>query len=272
MTSSRFPTILNWAGSKAQVAKMLLNLGTSWFKTYHEPFLGSGAAFLGLASAGLISRSFLSDINLRLTNVFRAIQKQPNDVVSGLCIHSLLDSDIHFSATLGRLNVKAPNGQVDIKDASDMIYLLSQSFHSTWYETRDGQVSMSRRRHTRPFRARKQNVIRAAALLQDATVSHADFRLMLGRVETGDLVFLDPPYLYEQDQVDQQSYNTARFGLADLQDLSVEIHRLVDLGAQVVFCWGEIADEVVPAGGGWIEVGRDCVWISKGLVQKQILQ
>jgi len=265
MMSRRSPAILNWAGSKARVAKVLAQLDLPRFETYYEPFLGSGAVFLGLASAGLISKSFLSDINPRLINVFRAVQMQPNDVVSGLRMHALLDSDVHFSAVLGRLNARPAEDVVDSQVASDTIYLLSQSFHSTWYETRDGQVSMSRRRDAATFQPRHQDVVRAAALLQDASVSQVDFRGALRRAELGDLVFLDPPYLYGEDQADQQAYNADRFGASDLGDLSAEMRRLVDLGANVIFCWGERAQAAVPAGGAWIEVGRDYVWVSDGL-------
>lgn len=265
MTRRRAPAVLNWAGSKARVAKVLAQLDLPRFETYYEPFLGSGAAFLGLATAGLISKSFLSDINPRLINVFRAVQTQPDDVVAGLRMHALLDSDVHFSAVLGRLNARAAGDVVDSQVASDTIYLLSQSFHSTWYETRDGQVSMSRRRGAAPFRSRHQDVVRAAALLHDATVSHVDFRGALREVQPRDLVFLDPPYLYADDQADRQAYNAERFEAADFRDLSTEMWRLVDLGAHVIFCWGERSDSAVPGGGAWIEIGRDHVWVSEGL-------
>lgn len=265
MTSRRAPAILNWAGSKTRVAKALCELDFPTFDTYHEPFLGSGAAFLGLASGGLISKSLLSDANRRLVNVFRAVQAAPNDVVSGLRMHALLDSDVHFSAVLGRLNARPIEGSVDGQAASDTIYLLSQSFHSTWYETRDGQVSMSRRRDARPFRARHQDVVRAAALLQDTTVSHADFRTALTAVGPGDLVFLDPPYLHGSDQSDRQCYNTDRFAVEELRALSASMQRLIGIGAHVIFCWGERAAMVVPSEGAWLEVGRDCVWLSEGL-------
>jgi DNA adenine methylase len=265
MTSRRAPALFNWAGSKGRVAKALCGLELPTIGTYHEPFLGSGAAFLGLASAGLISKSLLSDVNPRLVNVFRATQAQPHEVVAGLRMHALLDSDVHFSAVLGRLNSRSPDDMVDCQLAADTIYLLSQSFHSTWYETRDGQVSMSRRREAEAFRARHQDVVRAAALLQGAAVQRCDFRCALDRVGTGDLVFLDPPYLYGNDQVDQQSYNVDRFCLGDVQLLSGEMWRVVDLGAHVIFCWGERADALVPDGGNWAEIGRDYVWLSEGL-------
>lgn len=265
MTNRRAPALFNWAGSKARVAKALCGLDLPTFGTYHEPFLGSGAAFLGLASAGLISKSLLSDVNHRLVNIFRATQVQPHDVVAGLRMHALLDSDVHFSAVLGRLNSRLAEDMGDCQVAADTIYLLAQSFHSTWYETRDGQVSMSRRKGAEAFRARNQDVVRAAALLQEATVQCGDFRCAFDRVVAGDLVFLDPPYLYGDDQVDQQSYNVDRFGVGDVQFLSGEMRRVVDLGAHVIFCWGERAEALVPDGGSWTEIGRDYVWFSEGL-------
>ena len=268
MTSRRAPALFNWAGSKARVAKALCGLDLPTFGTYHEPFLGSGAAFLGLASAGLISKSLLSDVNHRLVNVFRATQDQPHDLVAGLRMHALLDSDVHFSAVLGRLNSRPTEDVVDCQVGADTIYLLAQSFHSIWYETREGQVSMSRRKGAEAFRARHHDVVRSAALLQEATVQRRDFRCALDRVVVGDLVFLDPPYLYGDDQVDQQSYNVDRFGVGDVQFLAGEMRRLVDLGAHVIFCWGDRADTLVPDSGRWTEIGRDYVWLSECLAPR----
>jgi DNA adenine methylase len=265
MTSRRAPAIFNWAGSKARVAKTLSGLNLPSPTVYHEPFLGSGAAFLGLASAGLITRSLLSDINPRLTAVFQATQMQPHEVVSGLRMHALLDSDVHFSAVLGRLNARPTDATIDCQAASDSIYLLSQSFHSTWYETLGGQVSMSRRRDTGKFRARHQDVIEASALLRGATVSCTDFQAALSAVRERDLVFLDPPYLHGSDQSDRQGYNAERFTVTQLQALSAEMKRLVDIGAHVIFCWCERVDGIVPGDGGWIAVGRDYVWLSEAL-------
>lgn len=265
MTTRRAPAIFNWAGSKSRVGKVLCDLDLPPFGTYHEPFLGSGAAFLSLASAGLLSKSLLSDINPHLVNVFRAVQAQPNDVVAGLRMHSLLDSDVHFSAVLGRLNSGAVDGSVDCHVASDIIYLLSQSFHSAWYETLDGQVSMSRRRDAPPFRARHEDVVRASALLQGTTVSRGDFRTALSFVCPGDLVFLDPPYLHGSDRSDKQAYNANRFDSDDLQALLAAMRRLVGIGAHVIFCWGERVDVGVAGTGRWLAVGRDLVWLSKGL-------
>ena len=240
------PALFNWAGSKARVAKALCVLNLPRFENYHEPFMGSGAAFFGFSSAGLITKAQLSDANPRLVNVFKAVQSFPNDVVQGLRGHSLLDSDVHFSAVLGRLNARGGDGSVDSQIASDVIYLLSQSFHSAWYETLQGSVSMSRRRNAGPFRSRLQDVAMAASLLQGATICVKDFRESLQLVASGDLVFLDPPYLFAEDQTDRQAYNANRFSTSDLQHLSSEIERLVSMGAHLICCWVLARDQLSP--------------------------
>jgi site-specific DNA-adenine methylase len=105
-------------------------------------------------------------------------------------------------------------------------------------------------------------MVRAAVFLEDATILRRDFREALLEVAPGDFVFLDPPYLYGDDQRDQQAYNAQRFNSRDLLDLSNEVRRLVDMGAQVVLCWGERFESLVPRTGNWIQCGRDYCWTS----------
>jgi DNA adenine methylase len=262
MRVRRPPSILNWAGSKARIARILCDQRLIKVERYHEPFLGSGAAYLAFASAGLISTGVLSDLNPHIVNVFQAIQSQSNEVMSYLRMHALLDSDVHFSSVLGRLNTQRlasiPNSQC----ASDTIYLLSRSFHSGWYETLDGQIYMSHRQKGKPFKPNYQDFVRAATLLESASIKYRDFRLALQDVGSGDLVFLDPPYLYGGKQRDQQAYNSKRFNADDFSDLTGIMRELVDRGAQVVFCWGEHAEEAVPKNGRWFECGQDFCWTS----------
>ena len=107
--------------------------------------------------------------------------------------------------------------------------------------------------------------MRSAALLQHVTIARADFRSALAVVEPGDHVFLDPPYLYGEEQSDQQAYNADRFTAADLRDLAAEVRRVVGIGAHVVFCWGERLDYDFPP-GQWTTIRRDNMLISESLL------
>lgn len=263
MRVRRPPAILNWAGSKGRVARLLCGQGLIKVERYHEPFLGSGAAYLAFANAGLISTGVLSDLNPHLVNVFQAVQSQPSEVIVGLRLHALLDSDVHFSSVLGRLNTQRLASDPNSQCASDVIYLLSQSFHSGWYETLDGQISMSRRQNSKSFKPTYHDLVRTAALLEGSKILCRDFRDALVDVAPGDLVFLDPPYLYGDDQRDKQAYNSKRYHAGDFEELTSWMRRLVNLGAQVIFCWGERAETAVPSTGRWLECGRDFCWISE---------
>lgn len=114
-------------------------------------------------------------------------------------------------------------------------------------------------------------MVRATVLLQGATISQGSFRDALLSVRPGDLVFLDPPYLYGLDRSDQQAYTAVRFTTEELRALAADMRRLVSAGASVIFCWGERADAIVPEGGNWRTVGRDHVWFSKGLSTERCL-
>ncbi len=262
----RAPAILNWAGSKGRVARHLCSLDLPVFDTYHEPFLGSGAVFLALAAAGRVEHALLSDLNPRIVNLFRAVRSHPQEMVSELRLHALLDSDVHFAAALARLNAWRAHGAghapPDARAAADTVYLLSRAFHSEWHEARDGHVTMTRRRNARPFTARPHDIVGASALLQRTDIAQADFRAGLAHAQPRDLVFLDPPYLGGNTHSDPQAYNAARFTRDDLAALSAHIARLVDQGTHVVFCWGGHAPTLVPPGGTWLGLGRDAVWLS----------
>lgn len=268
----RAPAILNWAGSKGRVARHLCRLDLPCFDTYHEPFLGSGAVFLALAAAGRVARARLSDLNPSIVNLFMAVRSQPQDVISGLRLHALLDSDVHFAAALARLNGWRASARArtppEPEAAADTVYLLSRAFHSAWHEARDSHVTMTRRHGTRPFRARLRDVAQASVLLQGAEVAQVDFRVALEGVAPGDLVFLDPPYLEQGTHSDPQAYNAERFTRTELAALSKRVARLVDEGSHVVFCWGGRNPSLVPPGGAWFTMGRDAVWLSAGIARR----
>ena len=64
---------VKWAGGKGELLPTLLPLIQSQLgpkSTYHEPFLGGGAVFFALRSAGFTGRAVLSDVNADLVNCY----------------------------------------------------------------------------------------------------------------------------------------------------------------------------------------------------------
>jgi DNA adenine methylase len=253
---------LNWAGNKRHIAKHILQLQIPEFQRYHEPFLGSGAFFLALSSICSFPKAFLSDRNQHLTSMFLAIKNDPESVIRSLKLHILLDSDIHFSGVLGELNNNLTGENADPAHAAGVIYVLAQSFHSSWYETPDGHISLSRRSNPKPFNPHFDRISAASLLLNNAEICTADFKESMNFVSPNDLVFVDPPYLSEEDKSDRRAYTAKRFDQGDLAELTLLIEQAVFRGAHVIFCWGgELKGSVFDI-GEWFDLGKTSVWMS----------
>ena len=256
------PRFINWAGSKQQVAKNLLQTPIPRVRCYREPFLGSGAVFFWLASAGYFTTARLSDANPHLIAAFQALQSSPNDIVRATKLHALLDSDVHYASVLRRINHCGTSPDPTPQQAADIVYVLAQSFQSSWYETGNGQVKLFRRRNAKSFRPRIDDFGEAAALLGLASIERIDFREALREVDADDLVFLDPPYLPALVAHDPRGYTATRFCAADLDDLVSWIERSVTRGVHVIFCWHTKLISEPFCMGRWSQVGRDYVWTS----------
>jgi DNA adenine methylase len=253
---------LNWAGSKRLVAKRLLQLQLPEFQNYHEPFLGSGAFFLALSSFCKVPRAFLSDQNQHLISMFRSVKNDPDSVIRSLKLHVLLDSDIHFSGVLRDLNNQGAGETANPDHAASVIYVLAQSFHSSWYETLDGRISLSRRSNPKVFNPHFGRISAASSLLVNAEIRTTDFKESMKQILPSDLVFIDPPYLSENDESDRRSYTAKRFSQGDLVKLTQLIGGAVYQGAHIIFCWNSSLRGSVFDKGKWLDIGKSSVWIS----------
>lgn len=258
------PRILNWAGSKARVAKTLVAAGLPGYDCYHEPFLGSGAAFFCFGQEKLFAKAFLSDTNPHVVNMFKSIQSDPSLVSNKLKLHALLDSAVHYASVANRINEPLLD-QVPEKSA-DFIYLLAGAFHSTWYETLSGQIRLSRDPSVSEYKPRLWDIQKASEQLQSAHVQKRDFRLSLEQVGSNDLLFLDPPYLNASEQQEQRGYNSKRFSRSDFVELVERTSAAAASGADVIFCWSGI-EPLLSKVGRWSWIGRDAVWVSDGLFE-----
>jgi DNA adenine methylase len=255
-------SFLNWAGSKRSVAKHLLRHQLPTFENYHEPFLGSGAFFFALSSLYKMPRAVLSDRNRHLASTFQAVKEDPESVIRSLRLHELLDSEVHFAGILRDLNNHKTKGTANPDRAAGMIYALAQSFHSFWYETPDGRISLSRRSNPKPFRPKFDRISVASVHLAKAEILAVDFKESMKLVLPNDLVFIDAPYLKKHDKSDPRFYTAKRFTRLDLEELIRLVDSAVCQGTHVIFCWNEKLPETVFDAGTWLDCGRDNVWIS----------
>src|SRR5712692_9958038 len=74
---------LKWAGGKGQLLEQFESLFPSDFRTYHEPFLGSGAVFFRLRPR----RAVLSDSNPDLIETFEIVRDDVELLIRALRRH-----------------------------------------------------------------------------------------------------------------------------------------------------------------------------------------
>lgn len=71
-----FRPLLRWAGSKRQLIPTLLDFVPTTYRTYYEPFLGSGCLFLTIKP----SKAVLGDINPELIDTYKIVRDNPKRI------------------------------------------------------------------------------------------------------------------------------------------------------------------------------------------------
>lgn len=208
---SKARPFLRWAGGKTWLLKYLTNTKKAPFNNYHEAFLGGGATFFYLEPK---KRSFLSDLNSELIETYIAVKENVENVISKLS--SFTNDEKCYYEVRGR-------SFEDIYErAARFIYLNQTSFNGIHRVNLQGKYNV-------PFGFRKKHFIdkdtlrAASSALSSTTLFAGDFYLTINNIESGDLVFLDPPYTVSHNSNGFIEYNEKIFSLHDQERLSTMI-------------------------------------------------
>ena len=209
---------LKWAGGKRQLLSHLRERVPTDHGTYHEPFIGGGALFFDIAP----ERAVIADFNLRLVRTYTAVRDHTEAVIDLL---STYPNEKEFY-----LNMRAR----DIDNASDeeiaawMIFLNRTGFNGLY------RVNVPFGRYKNPKICNTEILRAAAERLAGVEILHGDFRSVEDRVEEGDFVYFDPPYVPASNTASFTAYTKNGFGLADQAELRDLARRLKDKGVSVL--------------------------------------
>jgi DNA adenine methylase len=200
---------LRWVGGKRWLVPQLPQiLGNLDFKTYHEPFLGGGSAFLGLSRGG---RSFLSDLNAELIDTYVQVRDDPRGVTRELKQHKYIEEYYYL--------LRAAKPEQPSARAARFIFLNHTSYNGIFRVNLRGEYNVPFGRRT-PIIPTEQDLLAVSARLQKAAMYPADFAECLENVSPGDLVFLDPPYTVSHNYNGFVKYNQKLFSWEDQMRLS----------------------------------------------------
>ena len=224
---------LKWAGGKRQLLPHLLPRVPNCVKRgesrYFEPFVGGGALFFAVQPAW----AALSDSNHSLMATYRAIRDEVDRVIVELKAHAKLHSEKHYYEVRARFG----RGFADHKNmawlAAALIYMNRTGFNGLYRTNRAGYFNVPFGRYANPTICDEERLRVCSKALRrccglDGRLASADFEEVEKRVEQGDFVYFDPPYVPLSATASFTAYGKDGFGDADqvrLRDLALRLKR-----------------------------------------------
>jgi len=197
--------LLKWVGNKQRFAHEIVSFFPS-YRTYFEPFVGSGAVLGTLAP----KRAVAGDALGPLVEIWRKLVEDPETLIAWYAEHSerakLIGKKQAFEEAKASYNRK-PNG-------ADLLFISRACYGGiVRFRERDGGISTPCGIHapisTESFRNR---VAVWFQRVRSTEFVHADFEEVLAGAKRGDVVYCDPPYSDSQGIL----YGAQRFSLPRL--------------------------------------------------------
>lgn len=215
---------LRWAGGKRWLIPRLLELVDQLdYVNYHEPFLGGGAAFFGLHPIG---KAYLYDLNADLIEAYTQIARNPTDVYHALMRHRNT-SDYYYR--LRRRNESEPT-----KRAANFIFLNQTSFNGIYRVNLKGEYNVPFGYKASPKLPSKNQMLAISRRLKNTKMIAGDFTDAAKRINSGDLVFIDPPYTVAHNNNGFVKYNQKIFSYEDQIRLKKFIELIRSRGAYYI--------------------------------------
>ena len=213
---------LKWPGGKRWFVAQHSEILPTSFKRYIEPFLGGGAVFFYLQPA----KAILSDTNVELMEVYRAVRQDPARIDRLLRRHHDLHSRSHYYDVRANL----PRGLY--ARAARFIYLNRTCWNGLYRVNRNGlfNVPMGTRRTV----IRNNDLSRVSELLGRAELMAEDFEVVIDRADRTDLLFVDPPYTVKHNDNNFIKYNEKLFSWSDQLRLKEALMRAKRRGVRIV--------------------------------------
>lgn len=223
MKKKKVTPFLKWAGGKRWLTAKIQDYMPQSYNNYFEPFLGSGAVFFSLTP----SSSVLADINPHLILTYNAIKEDHVAVYERLIEHS----ENHNTKYYYHIRSKEYADRFDL--AARFIYLNRTCFNGIYRVNQKGKFNV-------PIGSKDKVILDTddfesiAECLKNAEILQSDFEIIINRAQTGDLVYIDPPYTIKHNNNGFVKYNEQMFTWDDQMRLSRAIERASERGVNII--------------------------------------
>jgi DNA adenine methylase len=205
---------LKWVGGKTQLLPELTARIPSNFSRHFEPFIGGGALFFHL----LPEQAVLIDINQELTNTYRVIKEQIEELIIDLKQH-IYEKDYYYQIrNIDR--TEEYKSWSDVKRASRLIYLNKTCFNGLYRVNSKGEFNTPMGRYKNPKIVDETNLRACSKALQKTKIITGSFLEVEEKITPDDFVYFDPPYAplnttsnftgYSQDGFDREMQSSLK--------------------------------------------------------------
>ncbi len=201
----RAKPFIKWAGGKNQLLNEIDNVIPVEIKetefTYIEPFVGGGAVlFWMLQTYPNIKKAVINDINTDLTNAYKTIKDNVEDLISILEkwekeYHTLAnkqDKKKEYYYSKRKLFNTRKSDQTT--QTALFIFLNRTCFNGLYRVNRKNEFNVPMGSYKKPMICDEDNLRAVSKLLQKVVILNGDFEQTLQYAENTTLFYFDPPY------------------------------------------------------------------------------
>lgn len=224
ITIAKPKPLLKWAGGKSRLLPQYVGFFPSTYNHYFEPFLGGGAVFFHLQPP----QATLFDLNAQLIEVYKVVQSDVEALIAALK-HHFNNKDYFYE-----VRAQDPSDLSAIQRAARIIFLNKTCYNGLYRVNQKGQFNVPFGNYKNPTICDAETLRSAAIILQQATLEAIDFEKVLDYAQSGDFVYLDPPYEPLSATSNFTSYTKHGFTRADQYRLADVFRQLDQRGCHLM--------------------------------------
>lgn len=215
-------SFIRWAGGKSWLVPYVQNLIQDLeYNNYFEPFMEGASIFFSIKKKNKCS---LSDLNAELVNAFVEVRDNVDAVTKYLKSYSS-DSDSYY-------RIRALEPTIETEKAARFLYLNATSYNGLYRVNKQGKYNVPYGQKNIKYNFERLYDVHQK--LQGVCLNNWDFDEIRPYVETGDLIFLDPPYTVSRKENGFIEYNATLFSLDDQIRLAKLIDFIQERGAYYI--------------------------------------
>jgi DNA adenine methylase len=214
---------LKWAGGKRWFITHYSSLLPNSYNRYIEPFLGSGSVFFHLEP----SKSVLSDKNSELIMTYTAIKNNPEEVYKILKKHASKHNTEYYYI------VRNQKPRIGVYIAARMIYLNRTCWNGLYRVNLHGKFNVPIGTKNKVI-YENESFSDISKILKNAEIVCCDYQDIVDDAESGDFLFIDPPYTVKHNFNGFIKYNEELFSWEDQIRLAECAIKAKERGAKVI--------------------------------------